>query len=528
MITTKNLHFNLAFAFSLLFLTGGAQSSTFSKYFAFTLNSQMSTSTFTNCHELRHQNGYLLTAEKYTNQNIRNTMLIRTDTSLNELWTTMLNFRLAAAPFDNIQFSDVGELLNGNYYLFGQAAVVGDPYYVIYVFDTTGTVIHYTAIHDTLNLSNLAVMTDLKISKDSSLIITLSEYEKFGFYRLDQNLNLISSAVYSNNLGVFGGRGSFLLADSTILFPGDSGGLILTKTNLNNSIIWTYRYPEVGKCFTMCQTATGSIYIGGAAYPPSGSAVSYVAKISATGQLIWYHTYLMANSLTMSAIWNMYRDGNNLMLYSDSVMFKIDTLGFPIGNGFTVNSDNYKVMKPCGGNDFMLAGPVYQSTPQAYRHTILRFDMNTVSGCLLPRAMVTTVASSQRLPAIPHALAHGIQSEIILYSDTTVQMDYDFFYGCPITGVGISEISEAINTFSVFPNPASDVMNIHYEPNDRNAVLTFTLTDISGRIVLSEQVNKGGENEFSFSVLNMAEGIYTISLYENGLAAGHKLFSVKH
>lgn len=86
MNSVKNPRFTLVFAFSLLFLVGIAQSSTFSKYFVFSLNSQMNASTFTNCHEFSHQNGYLLTAEIYTNQCIRNTMLIRTDTAFRQYY----------------------------------------------------------------------------------------------------------------------------------------------------------------------------------------------------------------------------------------------------------------------------------------------------------------------------------------------------------------------------------------------------------------------------------------------------------
>ena len=175
----KKTCFSLVFAFSLLFLATAAQNSTFSKYFDFAPNSQMNTSTFTNCHELRHQNGYLITAEKYSSQNIRNTMLIRADTALIEVWSTMLNFNAAAAPFDNIYFTDLGELLNGNYFLFGQAGFAGDPYYVVVTLDTTGNVLNYAALHDTLNSSNAAVIPSIKVAADSSLIITLSNVGYF-------------------------------------------------------------------------------------------------------------------------------------------------------------------------------------------------------------------------------------------------------------------------------------------------------------------------------------------------------------
>ncbi len=484
----------------------------------------MAGTTFTNCHELSNQSGYLLMSEKYTSSNIRNTILIRTDTALQEIWSTMLNFNMAAVPYTNINFSNVGELLNGNYYVYAETGVVGKPAYVIFVFDTSGNVIDYTAISDTLNISNGNVIPLLHIATDSSIIISISEYERFGFYRLDQQLNLISSGIYHSNSLYCRGRDCLLLSDTTLLFNGEAAGLVLTKTTTSGTVIWSKSYPSIQNAFTLCQ-AGSSIYAGGSVN--SNSTASYVAKFDTSGLLIWYHTYIMSNSLTMSAIWNIYPNGNNLMLYSDSVMFEIDTLGFPIGTGFTVNSsNNYKVLKPCSSNEFMLAGPIYQDAVMDYRHTLMRFDMNTISNCLTPRAIITAVSSSSTLSFQPIPIAHYVQTESINYSDTTVQLGYDKWVGCVSTG--ISENSEALNTPQLFPNPASDVLTIRYTPKNPNAKLVFEITDVTGRIIASDAIQFNAENEFKFSVQDISEGIYTVSVYENGNAAGHVLCCVKH
>lgn len=480
--------------------------------------------TFTNCHELSNQNGYLLTAEKYTSASIRNTILIRTDIALIETWSTMISFNQAAAPYNNINFSNVGELLNGNYYVFGETGLTGRPTYVIFVFDTNGNVIDYTAIRDTLNISNGYVIPQIQIAADSSIIISLSEHERFGFYRLDQQLNVISSGVYTANSVYQRGRACIMLPDTTLLFNGEASGLALTKTTTSGTVIWSKSYPSIGNGFSLCQLG-GSIYVGGTS-TPSTAAVSYVAKFDTSGALIWYHTYLMSNSWTMSAIWNIYPDGNNLMLYSDSVMFEIDTLGFPVGTGFTVNSNNYKVLKPCTSNEFMLAGPIYQDVFQDYRHTLMRFDMNTVSSCLTPRAIVTTVSTSSTVSIQPMSIPHFIQIDTINYYDTTVQLGYDMFHGCSPTS--ISENSGTLHAPSIFPNPASDVITVHYIPQDLNAKFLFEITDISGRVIKSESIGLNGENEFRLSVSSISEGIYTISVYENGVAAGHSLCCIKH
>ncbi len=523
MISTQKSRFTLVIALLFVVFTANAQS-TFSKYFSFGVNNPMVGTTFTNCHELSNQSGYLLTAEKYSSTNVRNTILIRTDTALQETWSTMLNFNNAAMPYDNINFSNVGELLNGNYYMFAETGVPGRPAYVIFVFDTNGNVLDYTALGDTLNISNANVLPLLTISEDSSIIISISEYERFGFYRLDQQLNVISSGIYQVNTLYSRGRDCLLLPDTTLLFNGEANCLALTKTTTGGAIIWSKSYPSIGNAFTLCRVGS-SIFAGGTTF--TSTSVSYVAKFDTSGALIWYHTYLMANSLTMSAIRNIYPSGNNLMLYSDSVMFEIDTLGFPVGAGFTVNSsNNYKVLKPCSSNEFMLAGPIYHDAVMDYRHTLMRFDMNTISSCLKPRAIITTVNSSTTLSNQLLSIPHFIQTENINYSDTTVQLGYDKWNGCLPTG--INENSAALARPTIFPNPANDELTIHYTPKDLNANLVVEITDIAGRINRSETLQLNAENKFHISISALAEGMYTVSVYENGIPAGHVLCCVKH
>jgi hypothetical protein len=525
MILTTNCQFTFIFSFFLLFFTANAQNSQFSKFFSFGANNPMSNSIFTNCHQLKHQNGYLLTAERYNSQNVRNTVLIRTDTALHEVWSTMLNFNSATTPYDNISFSDVGELLNGNYFLFGQAGYIGTPYYVVFVLDTNGNLINYTSLHDSQNSSNAAVIPMIRVAADSSLIITVSEYERFGFYRLDQNLNVISSKLFTSSFSNAWGRDCLMLHDTTLLIAGDSTALILTKTTTSGSVVWSKWYPGIGNCFNLYEAPGGSIYAAGTTY--TSSSVAYVAKFGPGGHLAWYQTYTLANMPTMSAIWNIYPDGNNLMLYSDSIMFEIDTLGIPISAGFTVNSSSFKVMKPCDSNEFMVAGPIFQDSVMDYRHTIMRFNMNTVSGCLHPRSIVTNALTSSTVPVFLTPLPHTLQTENILFTDTVVQMGYDAFNGCQTNLSGISE-NVIPNSVSVFPSPASDELTIHYTPKNPKAKLSFEITDVSGRTIKEEEVKTYNENEFRFSVSDLSEGIYTISVYENGIPAGHVLSCIKH
>ncbi len=79
-------------------------------------------------------------------------------------------------------------------------------------------------------------------------------------------------------------------------------------------------------------------------------------------------------------------------------------------------------------------------------------------------------------------------------------------YGTYLTGnVGLNE--ENNNTFSVFPNPATDFVNVITPANDFEKVL---ISDISGKVVIQETSS-------SVNIADLKEGIYLVSvLYKDG------------
>ena len=82
------------------------------------------------------------------------------------------------------------------------------------------------------------------------------------------------------------------------------------------------------------------------------------------------------------------------------------------------------------------------------------------------------------------------------------------------TGVlGINEL-ETI-ALNVYPNPASDVLNVTFEAN--NADFVITLTDLQGRVISSkEMTNLNGTQLVSFATANIASGSYIVTVSSNG------------
>ncbi|MFN4233823.1 MAG: T9SS type A sorting domain-containing protein [Bacteroidia bacterium] len=95
--------------------------------------------------------------------------------------------------------------------------------------------------------------------------------------------------------------------------------------------------------------------------------------------------------------------------------------------------------------------------------------------------------------------------------------------GCIVSGcaVGIREIEEE-QSFYVYPNPASNVLNISLR-NDTGEPLQIKLLDISGKEIFSENHSFTGDILLQKDIGNLNAGLYFISIQTNN---SHKLQKV--
>ena len=78
----------------------------------------------------------------------------------------------------------------------------------------------------------------------------------------------------------------------------------------------------------------------------------------------------------------------------------------------------------------------------------------------------------------------------------------------------IDELTET--TFTVFPNPATDVVNVIFNGADAN--YTIAIMDLQGRTISSTNLNNAsGSQTVTFSTENVAKGSYIVSVTVNGL-----------
>jgi hypothetical protein len=75
--------------------------------------------------------------------------------------------------------------------------------------------------------------------------------------------------------------------------------------------------------------------------------------------------------------------------------------------------------------------------------------------------------------------------------------------------VSIQELAQ--NTFSFFPNPTNNVLNIKSE----NAIEQLSITDMSGRTI--KTINSNNTKQTSIDVADLTSGIYFIQVFSNGV-----------
>ena len=77
--------------------------------------------------------------------------------------------------------------------------------------------------------------------------------------------------------------------------------------------------------------------------------------------------------------------------------------------------------------------------------------------------------------------------------------------------VGVVGLEEAdLNDISVYPNPASDVLNVTFNSED-NQDYTVAILDIQGRVLLSES----GSSTVAFDISDVAIGSYIVKIFND-------------
>ena len=109
-------------------------------------------------------------------------------------------------------------------------------------------------------------------------------------------------------------------------------------------------------------------------------------------------------------------------------------------------------------------------------------------------------------------------------SDTTIMRDKILEV---LNTTGVNELPSSVSSFSVFPNPASDVISVNLDLKESTKLLV-DITDLTGKqvaVIMDE--NKTGTVNKQFNSASLPNGNYLVCLHVNGKSYTQKL-SIVH
>jgi thiol-disulfide isomerase/thioredoxin len=95
--------------------------------------------------------------------------------------------------------------------------------------------------------------------------------------------------------------------------------------------------------------------------------------------------------------------------------------------------------------------------------------------------------------------------------------------------VSTEETAKATNSFTMFPNPASENVMITYSGQSANQQTLISVLDASGRIVIQERMQNGNQikNTYTLDINSLSTGIYCVQISQGGVSVLTEKLMVK-
>ncbi len=91
--------------------------------------------------------------------------------------------------------------------------------------------------------------------------------------------------------------------------------------------------------------------------------------------------------------------------------------------------------------------------------------------------------------------------------------------------VGISHPNSSVQTFSVYPNPAKDVLTIEFNSlNEKKSTVGYVIYDLDGKIILQNNPRCiSGKFKESIDISSLTSGVYVVELSSDGITSHKKI-----
>jgi hypothetical protein len=333
----------------------------------------------------------------------------------------------------------------------------------------------YNISYSALECSNgdylLAGIKDQSIETDTVLGLVIRTDLNGDVVWKKQYENEHQFVLYSSYELPFGG---FLLSGTTRFVDGNYNMTVL-RIEDDGTKLWTHDYGDLGFRDNAPQMVkvTDSYFIlcggqGVEAWGDEDPLKSYFAKIDLDGNVIWEHSY------------------GPLELYTTI------TVGKPTLDGGYVGA----------GLQGAASGLVLKVNNEGDSLWMRTYKWNDVGNAFF-RDIIPTADGGY----IACGVAGPIDDLGLTQDGWVVKMDE---FGCVVPGCHLSILeSSEIADFMVYPNPASDVVNVYLQANSMRLKGELVLSDISGKVVMRTPTI-GGDINLGIDVSEYESGMYLL------------------
>ncbi len=117
---------------------------------------------------------------------------------------------------------------------------------------------------------------------------------------------------------------------------------------------------------------------------------------------------------------------------------------------------------------------------------------------------------------ITDSLTYFVESDMAVWQITMTgfeRMSSTFYFNkTKVLSVGIADFNVGLNTVNVFPNPASENINISIESTEIQNNLEITIFSITGNVVYSQMVNVANLTNITIPVSDWNGGVYLVRI----------------
>jgi len=146
-----------------------------------------------------------------------------------------------------------------------------------------------------------------------------------------------------------------------------------------------------------------------------------------------------------------------------------------------------------------------------YKATAVTIGIDTIYCAIDEEIMIYPLTSSSPVWSSAYTYPNGTKINFLFYDELLVGTSHGLYAQYGETATVLKEERASDKGVSIYPNPATDYITIHFEstPGVDGSLKVY---DVMGRLAMSQQLNVDPSGNCSLNLANMEPGVYSIQV----------------